>query len=53
MAEKYGVYLADKGITARATVIVDKTGKVVWFKQQEIPQARDNKTILEQLKKLS
>src|ERR1700678_200411 len=53
VAEKYGLYLADKGITARATVIVDKTGKVVWFKQQEIPQARDNKTILEQLKKLS
>jgi peroxiredoxin len=52
VAEKYGLYLADKGITARATVIVDKQGKVAWFKQQEIPEARDNKTILEQLHKL-
>jgi len=52
VAEKYGLYLADKGITARATVIVDKTGKVAWFKQQEIPEARDNKVILEQLHKL-
>jgi peroxiredoxin len=52
VAEKYGLYLADKGITARATVIVDKAGKVAWFKQQEIPQARDNKVILEQLHKL-
>jgi peroxiredoxin len=52
VAEKYGLFLADKGITARATVIIDKTGKVVWFKQQEIPEARDNKIILEQLHKL-
>ena len=46
------LFLADKGITARATVIVDKQGKVAWVKQQEIPQARDNKTILEELRKL-
>jgi peroxiredoxin len=52
VAEKYGLYLADKGITARATVIVDKAGKVAWFKQQEIPEARDNKVILEALHKL-
>jgi mycoredoxin-dependent peroxiredoxin len=52
VAEKYGLYLADKGITARATVVIDKAGKVAWFKQQEIPEARDNKVILEQLRKL-
>lgn len=28
MAQSYGVYLADKGITDRATVIVDKNGVV-------------------------
>ena len=28
MAKKYGVYLEDKGITDRATVIVDKQGVV-------------------------
>jgi peroxiredoxin len=52
VAAKYGLFLADKGITARATVIVDKAGKVVWVREQEIPQARDNKEILAQLAKL-
>ena len=52
VAAKYGLFLADKGITARATVIVDKAGKVAWVQQQEIPQARANAQILEQLAKL-
>jgi len=41
MASQYGVYLADKGITGRAIAIVDKTGKVAWFKQYEILQVPD------------
>jgi mycoredoxin-dependent peroxiredoxin len=53
VASKYGLFLADKGITARATVIVDKSGKVAWVRQEEIPQARDNKTILAELAKLA
>jgi peroxiredoxin len=53
VASKYGLYLADKGITARATVIVDKAGKVAWVRQEEIPQARDNKMILAELRKLA
>jgi len=52
VAARYGLFLADKGITARATVIVDRAGKVAWVKQQEIPEARDNKKILEELRKL-
>lgn len=52
VASKYGLYLADKGITARATVIVGKNGKVAYVKEQEIPQARDNKVILAELAKL-
>lgn len=52
VAAKYGLFLADKGITARATVIVDKNGKVAWVKQEDIPQARENRLILEQLRKL-
>jgi len=52
IAAKYGLFLADKGITARATVIVDKNGKVAWVKQEDIPQARENRLILEQLRKL-
>jgi peroxiredoxin len=52
VASRYGLFLADKGITARATVIVDKKGKVAWVKKEEIPQARDNKVILAELAKL-
>jgi peroxiredoxin len=53
VAGKYGLYLADKGITSRATVIVGKNGKVAWAKVEEIPQARDNKKIIEELRKLA
>jgi peroxiredoxin len=52
VAAKYGLYLPEKGTTARASVIVDKDGKVAWAKQEEIPKARDNKEILEELRKL-
>jgi peroxiredoxin len=52
VAKKYGLYAEDKGTTARATVIVDKAGKVAWAKEQDRAQARDNKVILEQLAKL-
>src|SRR5436305_9925549 len=41
MADKYGVYLADKGITGRAIAIVNKTGKVAWFKNYDIPVVPD------------
>ena len=52
VAAKYGLFLPERGITARATVIVDKDGKVAWVKQQEIPQARDDREILEALRRL-
>jgi peroxiredoxin len=41
VAEKFGVYLADKGITGRAIAIIDKGGKVAWFKQYDIPTVPD------------
>ena len=41
MADRYGVYLADKGITGRAIAIVNKAGNVAWFKQYDIPQVPD------------
>jgi peroxiredoxin len=53
VASKYGLFLEDKGITARATVVVDKNGKVAWVKVQEIPQARDDQEILKVLRSLS
>ena len=41
MSEKYGVFLADKGITGRAIAIVNKAGKVAWFKNYDIPVVPD------------
>jgi peroxiredoxin len=45
MAEKYGVFLADKGITGRAIVIVNKAGKVAWVKNYDIPVVPDLKEV--------
>src|SRR5215471_19078381 len=40
-ADKYGVYLAEKGIAGRAIVIVGKDGKVAWLKNYDIPVVPD------------
>ncbi len=45
VAEKYGVYLADKGITGRAITIIDRSGNVAWHKQYDIPQQPDLKEV--------
>ena len=45
MADKYGVYLAEKGITGRAIVIVGKDGKVAWVKNYDIPVVPDLKEV--------
>jgi alkyl hydroperoxide reductase subunit AhpC len=45
MSEKYGVYLADKGITGRAIAIVGKDGNVAWFKNYDIPVVPDVKEV--------
>jgi peroxiredoxin len=45
MSEKYGVYMADKGITGRAIAIVNKTGKIAWFKNYDIPVVPDLKEV--------
>lgn len=41
MADKYGAFLADKGITGRVVVIVGKDGKVAWVKDYGIPVVPD------------
>ena len=49
MASKYGVYIEDKGITGRAIAIVDKAGKVAWFKQYDIPVVPDIQEVAQAL----
>src|SRR6266853_5858008 len=41
VADKYGVYLADKGITGRSVIIVNRDGKVAWIKNYDIPVVPD------------
>jgi alkyl hydroperoxide reductase subunit AhpC len=41
VAAKYGVYLADKGITGRAISIIDREGKLAWHKNYDIPVVPD------------
>jgi peroxiredoxin len=49
VAAKFGLYLADKGITGRAIAIIGKDGKVGWFKQYDIPQLPDIKEVAQAL----
>ena len=49
VASKFGVYLEDKGITARAIAIINKEGKVAWFKQYDIPTVPDVKEVAQAL----
>jgi peroxiredoxin len=41
VADKFGMFLADKGITGRAIAIINKDGIVAWFKQYDIPTVPD------------
>jgi mycoredoxin-dependent peroxiredoxin len=52
VAKKYRLYLEESGICARATVVIDKAGKVAFVKVQQIPEPRANKEILAFLRTL-
>jgi peroxiredoxin len=52
VAESFGLYEADKGITSRATVIVDRAGKVAYAKNHGLGTARQNEEILAVLRTL-
>jgi mycoredoxin-dependent peroxiredoxin len=52
VGQKFGVFLADKGITGRAIAIVDRTGKIAWFKNYDIPTVPEIKEVAEALSKL-
>lgn len=50
VARKYGVYLEDKGICARATFVIDKNGVIRWVKVNDLDQQRDTDEIIEAVK---
>lgn len=53
VARKYGLYLEESGITARATVVVGKDGLVKMVQVQQIPEPRSSAKLLEFLEKLA
>lgn len=50
VAEQFGLYYKDKGISHRATILVDEQGVVSHVWDYDIPQQRDNSAILAALK---
>lgn len=46
VAAQYGLYYAEKGISHRATVVIDEQGKVVKLWDHEIPTQRNNAEIV-------
>jgi peroxiredoxin len=45
VGDKYGVYHADKGITGRAIAIINKAGKIAWFKNYDFGVVPDMKEV--------
>jgi peroxiredoxin len=52
VGDKFGVFMAEKGITGRAIAIVAKDGKLAWFKNYEIATVPDLKEVSEALTKV-
>jgi mycoredoxin-dependent peroxiredoxin len=52
VAATFGLYEEDKGITSRATVIIDKQGKVAYASNHGLGTPRNDAEILAELKKL-
>ena len=48
-SDKFGVYMSDKGITGRAIAIIDRAGKVAWFKQYDITTVPDIQEVAQAL----
>ncbi len=53
VAAKFGLFLDDKGITNRATVVIDKEGVVRYVHVNEILEQRNNKEIEKVLQELN
>jgi peroxiredoxin len=53
VVQKYDLFLPEANIGRRATVIIDKTGKVAFFKEQPMGKERDDAEILAALEKIA
>ena len=53
VGDKFGVYMAEKGITGRAIFIINRAGNVAWSKIYDIPTVPDLKEVAEALAKVN
>ena len=53
MADTYGVYLGDKGLTDRATVIINTEGKVCHASSAGLPGLRNAADLIAECKKVN
>jgi len=49
VAEKFGMYNPERGMTGRAIAIIDKAGKIAWFKVYEYPNAPGTEEVAQAL----
>ena len=49
VADKFGMYNPERGMTGRAIAIIDKGGKIAWFKNYEYPNAPDPNEVAQAL----
>jgi peroxiredoxin len=53
VVKAYDLFLPEANIGKRATVIIDRQGNVVWFKEQPLREARDDAEILAALERIA
>jgi peroxiredoxin len=49
VAEKFGIYNTERGMSGRAVAIIDKSGKIAWFKSYDYPNAPEPNEIAQAL----
>jgi peroxiredoxin len=49
VAEKFGMYVPERGMTGRAVAIIDKSGKIAWFKNYDYPSSPEMSEVAQAL----
>jgi peroxiredoxin len=49
VADKFGMYNSERGITSRGVAIIDRSGKIAWFKNYEYPNSPEMSEVTQAL----
>jgi mycoredoxin-dependent peroxiredoxin len=49
VAEKFGMYVPERGVTGRAVAIINKSGIIAWFKNYDYPAAPEMSEVAQAL----